>query len=228
MKKASYRLLQWTMMMGATAILASACVVTSGDGDDDDSIFDGGEGGTSSTAGKTSTGGGGTTSTAGKGGSGGTAGTTAGTGGSTTAGTGGTGGTEPAYVPGVCEGGDEPTMLPVCDLKAEDEDADHVCRKCLKTQCCTEWKTCYGDTPTSACGWGKTYEADGQFDCIQHCYLDGIADAADPDALVGDCSDKCLNQCEDGEADMGFPTTITNDLLGCAQDKCLDDCFPAQ
>lgn len=225
MKKASYRLLQWTMLMGATAILASACVVTSSN-DDDDDFFDGGEGGTSSTAGKTSTGGAGTSSTAGKGG---TAGTTAGTGGSsTTAGTGGTGGTAPTYVPGVCEGGDEPSSVPACTLNADDDKPEQACRKCLKTQCCTEWKTCYGDTPTNACGWGETEDAPGQFDCTQNCYLDGIADAADPNALIDECSSKCLNQCEDAEADMGFPTTITNDLLGCAQDKCLDDCFPAQ
>jgi hypothetical protein len=233
MKKASYRLLQWTMAMGTLATMATACVVTSGD--DDDSPFDGGESGSSTTAGKTSTEGGegGTTATGGKtsagSSSGGTAGSSAGsgTGGSAGGATSGTGGTGSGYVPGLCEGEmPEPTMLPSCAPAANDE--GQTCKICLKAQCCTEWKTCYGDTPTSACGWGKTESADGQWDCIQNCYLDGLANATDLDKLQQDCADSCLNQCEGEEADMGFITSITLDLSICANDKCKDACFPAQ
>ncbi len=229
MKKASYRLLQWTMLMGTAAIMATACVVTSGDGDNDG---EGGEGGTTSSAGKTST-------EAGKGGSGGKAGSGSGgtstagsatagsTSGGTGGGTGGSGGSAPAYVPGLCEGdAPEPTSLPSCSPAANDE--GQTCKICLKAQCCTEWKTCYGDTPTSACGWGKTEEAPGQFDCIQACYLDGLATATDLSELQQDCAGECLNQCEGLEADMDFITTITQDVMICANDKCLDECFPAE
>jgi len=232
MKKASYRLLQWTMAMGTVATMATACVVTSGD--DDDSPFDGGESGSSTTAGKTSTEGGegGTTATGGKTSGGSSAGGTAGgsAGGTAGSGTGGTAGSSAGgtgYVPGLCEGEmPEPTMLPSCAPAANDE--GQTCKICLKAQCCTEWKTCYGDTPTSACGWGKTESADGQWDCIENCYLDGLADATDLDKLQQDCADSCLNQCEGEEADMGFITSITLDLSICANDKCKDACFPAQ
>jgi hypothetical protein len=219
--KASYRLLQWTMLMGTAAIMATACVVTSGDGDDDD-FFNGGEGGTgSSTAGTSST----------EGGDGTTAGTTSG--GSSTAGSGGTagttsggsGGSASTYVPGVCGGGDEPTSLPSCAPAANDE--GQTCKVCLKARCCTEWQTCYGDTPTSACGWGATEEANGQFDCIQNCYLDGLEDAVDLGDLQAECEGMCLNQCEDDPVDMGFLTEITDDLMRCISTECKDECFPA-
>lgn len=229
MKKASYRVLQWTMLMGTAALMATACVVTSGDGDDDDSLFDGGEGGTSSTAGKTSTGGGGKggSATAGtsSGGSSGSAGTA--TGGTTTGGTGGSSG-GPAYVPGECQGGDLPTPLPQSSCEPADGDEDQPCRACQKEQCCFEWRTCYGNNPTSACGWGATEEADGQFDCIQHCYLDGLAEATNLMDLQRDCADECVNQCADEEADMGLVTDITQDLVACSNEKCLDECFPAE
>lgn len=230
MKKASYRLLQWTMLMGTAAMMATACVVTSDD--DDDDFFNGGEGGTgSSTAGKTSTEGGdgttagtasGGTASGGSGGSGGTAGSTAG-------GTGGSGGTGSSYVAGLCEGADpEPSSLPSCDPSPNDE--GQTCKICLKAQCCTEWKTCFGDTPTSACGWGATEEAAGQFDCIQNCYLDTPNAADDFMGTLEACQEECLNQCEDAPEDMGFITSITQDLLICATeaDKCLDECFPAE
>jgi hypothetical protein len=223
MKKASYRLLQWTMLMGTGAMMATACVVTSGDGDDD-SFFDGGEGGTSSTAGKTSTEAGeGGTSTAGttSGGSasGGTAGTTSG-------GTAGAGGSGSSYVPGVCQGGDEPSVEPSCAPTANDE--GEPCTVCLKSKCCAEWQTCYGSKPTSACGWGVTEAADGQFDCIYNCYQAGLPNAVDLTQLQSDCADECLNQCEDGAEDMGFVTDITQDVLICANENCLDECFPAE
>ena len=219
--KSSYRVLKWTFMIGAAASLATACVVTSGDGSDG-TLGDGGEGGTTTTAGKTSTAGGGSTSTAGK--------TSTGGGGSTsTAGTtaaGGDGGAASGYVPGLCEvDAPTPSMLPSCDLNAgDDKDA---CRKCLKTSCCTEWQTCYGDTPTTACGWGVTAEADGQFDCIHNCYMDNIAASGDVEMVLGDCEGMCLNQCKDKDTD-GFALTDTQALLGCGQDSCLAACFPTQ
>lgn len=226
MKNASYRVLQWTMLMGTAAIMATACVVTSGDGDDDDSFFDGGEGGTSSTAGKTSTGGGG------KGGSA-TAGTTSGgasagtsSGGSATGGTGGTGGT-PTEEVGLCldeDGVDpQPTELPSC--APDDKDATDACRKCLRASCCEEWKTCYGGEPRTACGWGADAADDyeGQFDCIRSCYLEKLETTNDSEDMIKyDCSFECLKQCD---AD-GLPLQATSDVLDCASASCNDECFP--
>lgn len=227
MKKASYRVLQWTMLMGTAALMATACVVTSGDGDDDDSLFDGGEGGTSSTAGKTSTGGGGKggTSTAGSTSGGSTsAGTSAG--GSATGGSGGTGGT-PTEEVGLCldeEGADpQPTVLPSC--APDDKDATDDCRKCLRASCCEEWRTCYGDEPRTACGWGADAADDyeGQFDCVRSCYLEKLETTNDSEDMIKyDCSFECLKQCD---AD-GLPLQATSDVLDCATASCNDECFP--
>lgn len=222
MKKASYRLLQWTMLMGSAAILATACVVTSGDGDDDGAA---GEGGTSSTAGTSST-------EAGEGGTS-TAGTSSGgsaTGGSAGSGTGGSagsaaGGSGSGYVPGLCEADSPtPTSLPACTPSANDE--GNTCKICLKAKCCSDWRTCYGDSPTTACGWGATEDDPGQFDCIQNCYLDTPNGGDNLEMTLGDCEAMCLNQCED--KDDGFALTDTQALLGCAQDECLDECFPVE
>lgn len=230
MKKASYRLLQWTMVLGTLATMATACVVTSDDSDDDDNSA--GESGSSTTAGKSSTDGGeGGTSTIGGKTAGGTSaggkasgGTSAG-GGSAGTTSGGTGGSGSGYVPGLCEV-DEPTatMLPSCDPSANDE--GQTCKICLKSKCCEAWQTCYGDTPTTACGWGATEDAPGQFDCIQNCFLDTPNGSDDLEATLTTCEGKCLNQCAD--KDDGFALTDTQGLLECAQDKCLDACFPAQ
>jgi len=216
----SYRVLKWTFLLGAFATLVSACVVTTGDGGDDDDDFGfGGEGGSSTTtAGKTST--------AGKAGSA-TAGTsTGGTGGSTaTAGAsaGGEGGEPSGYVPGLCQAEEPtPTSVPSCAHDAKDEDPDNACRTCLKDKCCDSWQTCFGDTPTTACGSGPTEDADGQFECIRNCALD---DTSGDDILVvlGNCEGECLGQCED--RDDGFALTDTQGLLGCGQDNCLAECF---
>jgi hypothetical protein len=212
--KSSYRVLKWTLLMGAVASLATACVVTSGDGDDDD-FGEGGEGGSTTTAGKTSTGGStsGKTSTGG-GGSTSTAGTTA---------AGGEGGAASGYVPGKCEVDlATPSMLPSCELDAKDDNPANACRTCLKTQCCDSWKTCFGDTPTTACGSGATEAADGQFECIRGCYLDDMS-GDDPEMVLGECESMCLGQCKD--KDDGFALTDTQALLGCGQDKCLTECF---
>ena len=215
--KSSYRVLKWTFMIGAVASLATACVVTSGDGGDD-TFGEGGEGGTTTTAGKTSTGG--TTSTSGK--------TSTGGGGSTsTAGTmaaGGDGGAASSYVPGLCEvDAPTPSMLPSCTLDAKDMDPDFACRKCLKSKACEDWQTCFGDSPTTACGSGPTEDADGQFECIRGCALDDMS-GDDTEVILGRCEGMCLGQCKDKDTD-GFALTDTQALLGSAQMECLTECF---
>jgi hypothetical protein len=219
--KFSYRVLKWTLLVGTAASMATACVVTtSGDG--------GGDGGDISFAGETSTSGktstGGSTSTAGKtstGGSSSTAGTSA-----TTAGTsaGGQGGAGSGYVPGLCEvDSPTPTMVPSCDPDPV-RDKDQPCKICLKAKACEAWQTCYGDTPTTACGWGVTEDAPGQFDCIQDCWTNTPNASDDVQGTLQDCEGKCLNQC--ANKDDGFALTDTQALLGEAQDKCLAECFP--
>ena len=216
MQTTSYRVLKWTLLAGVAASMATACVVTSGDGDDD--IFDGGESGSSTTAGKTT---GGSSAGSNDGGK-----TSTGGGGSSTAGTtttGGDGGTGSSYVPGLCQADDPtPTSEPSCSPKATDEGL--TCKICLKSMCCTDWQTCYGDTPTTACGWGQTEDAPGQFDCIQKCFVDGAADATDADVLLGDCAAMCANQCDN--PDNGLIMDSTSSLVDCANTNCQDDCFP--
>lgn len=215
--KSSYRVLKWTFFVGAFATLGSACVVTSGDGGDD--VFgDAGESGSSTTAGKNSTAGTGGSATAGT--------STGGKGGSATAGTsaGGEGGEVSSYVPGLCQVDDPtPTSLPSCALDAKDEDPDNACRTCLKTKCCDDWKTCFGDSPTTACGSGATEDADGQFECIRNCALDDTS-GDDIAMVLGKCEGECLGQCADKDDD-GFALTDTQSLLGCGQDECLAECF---
>ena len=216
--KSSYRVLKWTFIVG-TMMSLGACVVTSGDGgDDDDDDFS--DAGSSTTAGKSST-------TAGTGGKGGSA--TAGRGGSAgatttpSAGSAGEGGA--AYIPGICQvdlATATPSHTPSCDLDAKDEDPDNACRTCLKTKCCSDWKTCFADSPTTACGSGPTEKADGQFECIRGCYLDDMS-GDDAETVLGACESKCLGQCED--KDDGFSLTDTTGLLGCGQDNCLAECF---
>jgi hypothetical protein len=218
MQTTSYRVLKWTLLMGVAASMATACVVTSGDGGGDG---DAGESGSSNTeAGKTSTGGtsagsstGGKTSSGG-GGMTSTAGTTA---------AGGDAGAASTYVPGLCEAdAATPTMEPSCAPKANDD--GQTCKICLKAKCCSEWQGCYADTPTTACGYGATEDARGQFDCIQKCFTDGAAMAADPDMLLADCAAGCANQCDN--ADNGLIMTTTSDLVDCANTSCTDECFP--
>ena len=220
--KSSYRVLKWTLLVGTAASLVTACVVTtSGDGGGGvggDFSF-GGDG--TSTSGKTSTGG--SQSTAGKtstGGSGGSS--TAGTAGTMTVGEGGA-----AYVPGVCEAdAATPKSEPSCDLNSGDD--TNACRKCMKTKCCTEWQACFASEPTIACGYGTTADADGQFDCIENCFLDGAAMADNADTLLADCAGKCANQCD--TPDNGLVMGATSDLVDCANnaDNCQADCFPFQ
>jgi hypothetical protein len=224
--KSSYRVLKWTFILGAMASLGSACVITSGDGDVD-SIGDGGESGSTSEAGKTSTAGkGGTTSTAGKGGTGGSAGTTT----NPTAGAGGEG---EVYMAGLCDADEPdvtknilPTMFPSCAPAANDVGQD--CKKCLKENCCDEWQNCYGSEPHIACGWGPVDSEDdnGQWGCLQNCFLENESDATDPDELLATCSAECTNQCE---ADDGGNLLIaTSALIECANTAatCQDVCFP--
>ena len=225
--KSSYRVLKWTLLLGTAASMATACVVTtSGDGGNGggqisfagDGTSTSGKtstGGNTTTAGKTSTGGGGT------GGATGGSSTTAGT--STTAGGQGEGGA--AYVPGLCQVDDPtPTSLPSCDPNPA-RDTGQPCKICMKAQCCTDWKTCYGEMPTTACGYGATADAPGQFDCIQGCYMDTPNASDDVLGTLQTCEGKCLNQCADKDTD-GFALTDTEALMGCAQDHCLAECFP--
>ena len=212
--KSSYRALKWMFLVGAMATLGTACVVTSGDGGDDDG--EGGEGGSTPTAGKNSTSGSGGSATAGTstGGKPSTAGTSAG------GGDGGTGeGGEPStYVPGVCEGLLIPSMPLDATVTAADD--EFPCRKCLKVQCEEEWSTCYGEAPTSACGWGSTEAAPGQFECIRDCFVKDTS-GDDAETVLGTCEGMCLDQC----ADDAFATSDTQAMLDCSQEKCLAECF---
>lgn len=218
-KKFPYSVLKWTLLLGVASSLATACVVTSGDGTDisfggDGNTTDGGEPGTSGS------------STGGKGGSGGSS-STAGKGGSATAGTsssGGEGGTAAAYVPGKCQADAvTPASEPSCDDAKANEDP---CRVCLRTKACTEWQTCYGENPTTACGFGPKEDDGGQFGCILTCFFENKAGETDPDKLFADCGGGCALQC-DG-ADQGTIMDSTNDLAAAAYDMCNAECFPFQ
>lgn len=216
-KKFPYRVLKWTLLLGVASSLATACVVTTGDGKDisfggEGNTDDGGEPGTSGSTSGGKGGSGGSSSTAGKGGSS-TAGTTA---------AGGEGGAAPAYVPGQCMATDPTsTMLPSCNEAKENEDP---CRLCLRTKACDEWKTCFGEAPTTACGAGPTADSDGQFGCILTCFFNGKDAATDPAALQEECTAGCAQQC-DGP-DGGLITDQTNALVDKANALCADECFP--
>jgi hypothetical protein len=219
--KSSYRVLKWAMAASVVASFVTACVVKEGDPDID--FGDGGDGNTNTSGTKNN---GGDDSTAGTKTTGG-----GGTGGQATAGNTSQGGDEASggegsnYVPGQCDAEDPtPSSVPSCDPSPNDE--NQACKICLKANCCDAWQTCYGDTPTSACGWGVTEDAPGQFDCVQQCYEKGAADTTDFAALRDQCQGECLNQCED--SDQGFISDITNVLINCAQDKCETACFPVE
>jgi hypothetical protein len=222
--KSSYRVLKWALMATVVSSFVTACVIKEGDPDDFD-FGDGGDGNTN-TSGTKATGGEGTSGSKTTGGGG-----TGGSGGQSTAGTSSQGGDdasggEPSnYVAGQCDAQDPtPSSVPSCNPSSNDK--DQTCKICLKASCCDTWQTCYGDTPTSACGWGVTENAPGQFDCIQQCYEKGAAEATDFDDLLDGCQSVCLNQCED--SDQGFVTDITNSLIICAQEECETECFPVQ
>ncbi len=216
----SYRALKWTLSLVGIAASLGACVVTSGDGGGDDAV--GGDGSTSTA---------GTSSTAGT--ASGTAGTkaTGGSGGSTSGGTAAGGAPDgaggDAYVPGLCEADSPtPTVEPSCAPATADDAAGRECLKCVKAKCCTEWKSCFGNTPTTACGFGDTADADGQFECVLNCFGENKANETDADKLLGDCTAGCTNQCD--TADNGLPLQSTNDLIDCANTaaNCQADCFP--
>jgi len=223
--KSSYRLLNYALLLGVVASMASACVVTSGDGKVDG--FGGDDDGGDNTAGtKTNTGG----TSSGSAGKTSTGGTSAGTGGSATAGTGGTGGGS-TFEAGVCDAAATSMDVPSCNAPAKPDDSK--CKICLKANCCEEWQTCYGENPHTACGWGSTDVGDdrdtdyGQWDCIQQCYVAGVEKGrTDFDALQEDCTGSCLQQC-DGVGD-GFILMTTQLIQTCANDKCLDECFPTE
>lgn len=221
--KSSYRALKWTLFMGLAASLASACVVSTGDGDDNDFPIDGGDGGTKNTAGTKATGGtkagtntGGTAA--------GTGGTSAGTAGTGTAGTmTGEGGGD-SYEPGLCfSDSPVPSSLPSCTPKDGDGNVATDCLACLKASCCDEWQTCYGSEPTSACGWGATPEANGQFDCIVACWETTNDGVTSPEVILADCDAMCLNQCSNED----FTNDDTGALVACGRESCNDQCFPA-
>ena len=215
--KSSYRVLKWVFLVGAMATLGSACVVTSGDGDDDG---EGGEGGNDTpTAGKNSAGTGGTSSAGtSSGGKGGTA--SAGNGGTAA---GGEGGEAPTYEPGVCDDSLKiPSMPRDTALNADDEKPEFACRKCLKSKCGDMWATCYGEAPTAACGYGSTEDAPGQFECVRQCVLDDTT-GDDLQVVLPACDAACLDQCED--ADQGFTTEATGDLVECGTTECFVECF---
>ena len=214
--KSSYRVLKWAFLSGMAMSLATACVVSSGDGDDDGTdLTDGGDGGTNTTAGKSSGGGGSS--------SGGTTAGSKATGGSSD--DGGepampSGGTPSTFVPGECQTDEplQPTMLPVCDEAA----GDTACLKCLKLQACDEFKTCFGEEPSTACSVGMTAGADGQFACVTKCFADGAAGAVDADMLLGECASQC------DECGTGGLNDETSALIEAGNDpaKCQSDCFP--
>lgn len=236
MQTKPYRLLKWTLLACLTASLASACVVTTGDGDDFDDFDDnGGEGGTSNNSAGKSSGGGGSSSTAGKAGSATGGGGSSSTAGTSSGGSAGSGGSAPAYEGGLCdsdvpveqESGPTPTVPADATLNADDDLPGNACRKCLKTECETEWSTCYGTEPRIACGWGPDNATeDGQFDCFLKCFDAGAADPmGTADDLIAECGEQCTNQCD---GDGGNVMIHTNDLISCANDpeKCQEDCLP--
>ena len=110
-----------------------------------------------------------------------------------------------------------PTVEPSCDPVASDD----ACVACLKAQACTEFKVCFGEEPTTACGVGQTEGADGQFLCISKCFAANEAGSLDEAELLGDCAVQC-NDCP-GELNQE-----TNDLIAVANDPgtCQAECFP--
>jgi len=85
--------------------------------------------------------------------------------------------------------GATPTMEPSCDPSANDAGKD--CKICLKAKCCSDWQTCYGETPTTACGWGPTEADDGQFDCIQQLLRRWRYGCDERRRLLTECAGKC-------------------------------------
>jgi hypothetical protein len=222
--QSSYRLIKWALFAGLGASVATACVVSEGDGNVDGTDF-GGEaiagGEPNNTSGKGGKGGSSAAGTGTAGGEGGSGATTA------EAGT-GAGGEGDGYVPGQCESEAPIPSAPLsCDPLPSDDAEGRECLKCLKAKCCDTWQTCYGEEPTTACGYGETAAANGQIDCIFACYFennDGITPEGD---VLNACGDECTNQC----ADLN---QVTNDLLDCARngetemagDDCMAECFP--
>lgn len=220
-KKFSYSVLKWTLFLGVASSLGTACVVSSGKGD----LSDGGEPSTD-TGGEPSTTGG---SSSGKGG---TSASGSSTGGSSKGGTGGSGGTATAggeggggatgYVAGLCQADNPtPTMLPSCSESKPNEDP---CRECLRTKDCNEWKECYGDTPTTACGYGPEEGDGGQFGCILKCFFTNESGETMPDMLLDVCTEQCALQCDN--PDNGIIMDSTNALVGKAYADCKAECFP--
>jgi hypothetical protein len=213
--KSSYSVLKWAFLAGLSACLASACVVSSGDGNDDDTdITEGGDGGTNNnTAGK-STGGGGSSS----------AGTNSSSGAPTTDGgepATGTGGMPSTFVPGECQVDVDP-ITPTEEANCDAADGDSACIACVKLQACSEYGTCFGTGPATACSVGQTEGAEGQFVCVSECFKAGAAAAIDADMLLGECAAQC------DECGSGGLNDETTDLIAAANDPgtCQDECFP--
>ena len=194
-----------------SALVGSACTVTTGTGD--------GDGGT----GATSAGTGGTTSagTTSGGTGGGSSGSTsvAGTGGALT--TGGTGGTGGAMVG--CDMGEAGAMTgtPAANCNATAGDA---CSTCLQGKCCSEVEICNGTNPSNQCAFGGP-DGSGEFACVRTCMKKAFTDngvATDED--LGTCAANC------GTLACGSVIGISTSLLvGCVRPEtgtgCTSECF---
>jgi hypothetical protein len=213
--KSSYGVLKWALLAGVAASLASACVVSSGDGNDDDTdITEGGDGNTN-TGGK-ATGGGGSKATGGTGTNAGAPSSDAGEPAT------GTGGAAPStFVPGECQVDVDP-ITPTVEANCDADAADSECIKCVKLQACSEYGTCFGTGPATACSVGQTEGAPGQFVCVSECFKAGAAAAVDADELLSDCASTC-DEC--GSGGLNDETTA---LIAAANDAgtCQTECFP--
>ncbi len=197
---------RWLTVTGvASALFASACVVTT-----DDPDGDAGSSGSSAAgaAGAAVAGAGG--STAGAAGA-----AVAGAGGST-AGTGG--------VPYVCD--DDPTAPgtpnPTCESSGEQSD----CTTCVETKCCEEYKECYGTDPGNQCGWGGPDDK-GELACMQLCAQKALMDAG---VLGEDEINGCISQCgtrksKGSTLDCTLIGGSTSSAFTCLKDKCMVECI---
>jgi len=215
----------WLGLVGFS--LAAGCVVKSGDDDDDDDVGEAGDSSGGTSTGGSSTGGRGGSSTGGSATGGTSTGGTA-TGGSSTGGssTGGssTGGSAGMNTDYECDpDADDNTLYPNCTAEADDD-----CGKCLETNCCEESKVCYGYDPGNVCGWGgidldANGTLDGEFNCFVACALDYVEEN---DVLDEAGKDLCAGECVTAQCGSVIGNA-TNELIGCAENHCEDDCWPA-
>jgi len=122
--------------------------------------------------------------------------------------------------PNVCDAA-SPSALPTCSPAVPDPDGGNECRVCLKAKCCDAWQECFGEKPRNACGYGAAIgDAIGEMDCVSLCWYDRRDGAESSGEILAACATACA-ACS--------PTLVavaTSDLVGCAYEKCQDDCYP--